>query len=140
MCPSVIAGNHDLTLHRGWYENNFDRWHRLGQEVVLCFIVKRQHAYLESQDYDSIIKLLRGEEAVQAGIVYLEDAKYEFKARDNGRTWSVWGSPWQPEFWDWAFNYKRGVEADSVFILSVYHSYATGFSHDTICRSCQKYP
>jgi len=35
-------------------------------------------------------------------IVYLQDESYEF----NGV--KFWGSPWQPEFFNWAFNLPRG--------------------------------
>ena len=24
---SIIAGNHDLTLHEDWYADEYDRWH-----------------------------------------------------------------------------------------------------------------
>lgn len=36
------------------------------------------------------------------GIIYLEDAGVEIEGLH------VWGSPWQPEFMDWAFNLPRG--------------------------------
>lgn len=36
------------------------------------------------------------------GTVYLQDEAYEHQGA------SVWGSPWQPEFFDWAFNLPRG--------------------------------
>lgn len=39
------------------------------------------------------MELLKGKRAVAAGIVYLQDEKYEFETKENGRTWSVYGSP-----------------------------------------------
>ncbi len=39
---------------------------------------------------------------IPAGVVYLQDAGAEI---DGVR---FWGSPWQPEFHDWAFNLPRG--------------------------------
>jgi predicted MPP superfamily phosphohydrolase len=36
------------------------------------------------------------------GLVYLEDAETDFEGL------RIWGSPWQPRFFDWAFNLDRG--------------------------------
>ncbi|KAA1466626.1 Metallo-dependent phosphatase [Dentipellis sp. KUC8613] len=90
----IIAGNHDLTFHKDWYQRNYYRWHK------------------EQQDSDTILDLVIGEEAREAGIVYLDDESYEFQTRPGGRKWTVYGSPWTPDFWDWAFNYKRGKESE----------------------------
>ncbi|TFK64997.1 Metallo-dependent phosphatase [Pluteus cervinus] len=89
----IIAGNHDLTLHTddGWYDNNYDRWHWTKGK----------------QDVKAIRRLLTGPEANAAGIVYLQDEDYEFQTVDGGRIWSVYGSPWSPAFFGWAFNYPR---------------------------------
>ncbi|TCD62954.1 hypothetical protein EIP91_006185 [Steccherinum ochraceum] len=94
----IIAGNHDIALHqRGdWYSANFQRWHQLGKENI-----------------DNIRELLTGSTAQQAGLVYLEDQKCEFQAKNAGRQWSVYGSPWSPWFHEWAFNYHRGDEAET---------------------------
>ncbi|TFK54752.1 Metallo-dependent phosphatase [Heliocybe sulcata] len=93
----IIAGNHDLTLHRGWYGQNYSRWHGP-----------------HKQDEEKIMDLVKGEEAHKAGIVYLEDEEYDFQAKEDGRVWSVYGSPgqWSPWFYDWAFNYNPGAEAE----------------------------
>ncbi|KAK7464069.1 hypothetical protein VKT23_006229 [Stygiomarasmius scandens] len=92
----IIAGNHDLTLHTGWYDDNWKRWH--GKEELL----------------DPILELLAGSKAKKANVVYLQDEQYQFQAKEGGRTWSIYGSPWSPEFWNWAFNYNRGDEAEKI--------------------------
>ncbi|KAH9474535.1 Metallophosphoesterase domain-containing protein 1 [Psilocybe cubensis] len=56
---------------------------------------------------DKIMDMLKGKKARDAGLVYLEDEYYEFKIRDSGRVWSVYGSPWSPWFHNGAFNYER---------------------------------
>jgi len=58
-----------------------------------------------------------GPQAEKAGIVYLQDESYEFRAKENGKLWTVYGSPWSPEFCNWAFNYERenGEELVSKF-------------------------
>ncbi|KAF8625848.1 hypothetical protein AX17_006744 [Amanita inopinata Kibby_2008] len=80
----VIAGNHDLPLHQEWYETDWRGWHE------------------KKQDRKKVVEMMR-----EAGIVYLECEEYRFRVREGGRMWSVYGSPWQPWFFDWAFNYER---------------------------------
>ncbi|KAF8876847.1 Metallo-dependent phosphatase [Infundibulicybe gibba] len=92
----IIAGNHDLTLDSEWYDCNYVRWHsREGK-----------------QDFQSIMDLLKGPDAVDAGLVYLQDEEYKFQAKPGGKWWSVYGADglhgqWSPEFYNWAFSYKR---------------------------------
>ncbi|KAK1220512.1 hypothetical protein PQX77_016722 [Marasmius sp. AFHP31] len=110
----VIAGNHDLTLHEEWYDQNWSRWHQREGKQKLA----------------PIREMLRGPKAKKAGIIYLEDEEATFEAKEGGRLWSVYGSPmhaftlpaafdiqWSPWFYDWAFNYDRtdGVDLVSKF-------------------------
>ena len=44
-----------------------------------------------------------------AGLTYLQDEGCEIDGL------SFWGSPWQPEFFDWAFNLPRGPELAAVW-------------------------
>ncbi|KAF8159015.1 Metallo-dependent phosphatase-like protein [Pholiota molesta] len=85
----IIAGNHDLTLHTEWYEQTHMQQHR------------------EKQAIEHILTLMKGPRADEAGIIYLRNEEYEFQTKDGGRIWSAYGSPWSPEFCDWAFNYPR---------------------------------
>ncbi|KAF8965761.1 Metallo-dependent phosphatase-like protein [Flammula alnicola] len=97
----IIAGNHDLTLHADWYEQVYEGWHwRQGKQKLA-----------------PIMKLLKGTRATKAGIVYLQDEEFKFRVKENGKLWSVYGSPWSPEFFNWAFNYPReeGEELVSKF-------------------------
>ncbi|TRM64704.1 Metallo-dependent phosphatase-like protein [Schizophyllum amplum] len=87
----VIAGNHDLTLHKDWYEKNFHRF----------------HGGANKQNYAEIHELMTGDKARKSGIVYLEDEYFTFRTKEDGREWSVYGSPWSPWFYNWAFNYKE---------------------------------
>jgi Icc-related predicted phosphoesterase len=87
----IIAGNHHLTLHTEWYEHSHERWHRL----------------LGKQDILPIMQMLEGARAQEAGVVYLQNERHEFRTHVDGKLWSVYGSPWTPEFCNWAFNYER---------------------------------
>lgn len=77
----VIAGNHDLTFQRDFYEANWRRFHH------------------EKLDCGPIRALL----ADSPNLTYLEDSEtMVFGLR-------IYGSPWQPEFCNWAFNLPRGA-------------------------------
>ena len=39
------------------------------------------------------MEMLKGPRAAKAGIVYLQDETYEFRTKENGKLWSVYGSP-----------------------------------------------
>ncbi|CAI8006337.1 Metallophosphoesterase domain-containing protein 1 [Geodia barretti] len=77
----VIAGNHDLPFDVANYGT---LWRRFGHP----------------RQFDS--QQLRGLVIKARGVEYLEDSGTAI----NGI--SLWGSPWQPEFCDWAFNLPRG--------------------------------
>jgi Icc-related predicted phosphoesterase len=74
----VIAGNHDCTFEPAFYERSGKRFHRAGK-------------------YDPTTV-----RAALKNCTYLEDEAVEVQGLN------VYGSPWQPEFCDWAFNLPRG--------------------------------
>lgn len=77
----IIAGNHDLTFD---VENYPQMYKRFGHPQKFdCQKIR-----------DLIIKA--------PGVTYLEDSGCTI----NGI--KIWGSPWQPVFYDWAFNLERG--------------------------------
>jgi len=71
----VIAGNHDVTFHAEF-------WQRKWRAFSSVF-----------HDSNSVINKLARE-----GIYYLEDSEVTLEGI------RIYGSPWQPEFCDWAFN------------------------------------
>lgn len=79
----VIAGNHDITLHEEYYRKHGKR--RFHSTELDPMEVRK--AFLES--CDASVTYLEDETAVVSGV-------------------RVYGSPWQPEFCDWAFNLPRG--------------------------------
>ncbi|MBM74659.1 MAG: metallophosphoesterase [Proteobacteria bacterium] len=80
----LIAGNHDLTLHKDYYAQNWRRFHRISPEPS-----------------EKIISFLRD----HTGFKYLEDESIVIEG------FKCYGSPWQPAFFNWAFNQKRGTES-----------------------------
>jgi Icc-related predicted phosphoesterase len=112
----IIAGNHDLSFDRYNYSRH---WRRFGHE--------KQHNREEM-----IANLL---ENVSGGH-YLEDEAIQLFG------YKFYGSPWQPEFCDWAFNETRGshirqhwkkIPSDTEVLIT--HGPALG--HSDRCRSGQ---
>jgi len=77
----VIAGNHDITMQPSYYK---DAWQRFHQAPYPCEEARQL--------------LVDGE-----GYTYLEDLETDVLG------YKIYGSPWQPQFCDWAFNLERGA-------------------------------
>jgi predicted phosphodiesterase len=92
----LIAGNHDITLHELYYETSGrQRFHRnKGFSVSECRALVTNHP----------------------NVIYLEDSGTTLSFPGIGDV-TVWGSPWQPEFCDWAFNLNRGTELQEKWAL-----------------------
>jgi predicted phosphodiesterase len=95
----LVAGNHDVTLHESYYETKGrNRFH--GRKL---------------QRYS--VEECRNLVTSDPKVIYLEDSgvSLEFASTSGDgqhvkKFLRVWGSPWQPEFCDWAFNLNRGAE------------------------------
>lgn len=92
----VIPGNHDLTL---------DDKYMATKKVP--YMVDRNT--LHSQDLTKIRELWTGVEAKKNGIVYLEEGVKSFTTA-TGTSFSVYTSPYTPEFCGWAFPYPRSED------------------------------
>lgn len=91
----VIAGNHDITFHEEYYrDKGAARFHRQTvpdpETGELSFRTK-------PYDCSKVRNLLKGN-----GTIYLEDGLADICG------YTIYGSPWQPEFCDWAFMLPRG--------------------------------
>ncbi|KAL1957427.1 hypothetical protein VTO42DRAFT_5995 [Malbranchea cinnamomea] len=89
----VIAGNHDITLDKEYYNEYGYRRHRTS----------------EKQDLAKIRELYCGEEAQKHGIAYMDEGLRNFTLK-NGARFTVYASPYQPKFCQWAFAYKRSQD------------------------------
>eukprot|EP00906_Rhabdomonas_costata_P024156 RCo034766 len=74
----VIAGNHDVTFEPEFYARNWKRFH------------------IRPYDPVEVRECLRG------SCIYLQDSEVNIEGID------IYGTPWQPEFCNWAFNLPRG--------------------------------
>jgi predicted phosphodiesterase len=113
----VIGGNHDLSLHGGSYARTGEVW---------------GHAGLGPPEQLSAeaVAMLKG----VPGVEYLCDSG------TCVRGVSVWGSPWQPEFGEWAFNLPRGAPCRAKWELvpagtDVVMTHGPPLGHGDLCKS-----
>ena len=111
----VIAGNHDITLDEDYFTtfgyNRHQQPENLGEDSVL---ISDDHIHETPQpsteqlrSYARSIKdLWTCEAARKAGIIYLEEGIHSFTL-STGASFTVYASPYQPEFYRWAFAYER---------------------------------
>ena len=94
-----IAGNHDMSLHESFYDTNWARFHDKPEEAA------RGRTVLETLMKET------ASESSDAGpqFLFLEDTSCTVLTQSmNSRSLSIYGSPWTPEFYNWAFNLPRG--------------------------------
>jgi hypothetical protein len=92
----VIAGNHDLDLDKKYWQNTL-------QEGDDPEEVEMEHL----EEHATAMKIMTGYLAREAGVTYLEEGTHTFTLK-NGAKFTVYASPYQPEFNNWAFGYERG--------------------------------
>jgi hypothetical protein len=78
-----IAGNHDFAFDK------INKPHRKG-------------------DFDWFHNIMSEENLSQSDVTYLEDSFITIESPEFSRPIKFYGSPWQPEFHNWAFNLPRG--------------------------------
>ncbi|MCJ1407989.1 hypothetical protein MMC19_002061 [Ptychographa xylographoides] len=87
----VIAGNHDLSLDAEYQAK----------------VRKGRRDYRgEAESVEEAKAIWTNEEAKAAGIVYLEEGISKFELK-NGAKFTIYTSPYTPEFYGWAFAYER---------------------------------
>ncbi|CAI7621633.1 unnamed protein product [Penicillium glandicola] len=121
----VIAGNHDITLDEDYFTNfgytRHQRPEQLGEESILLSDDNLQTTLRTSpptnkpnkdslQSYARSIKSLwTSESARKAEIIYLEEGTHSFTLK-TGAKFTIYASPYQPEFYNWAFAYPRNED------------------------------
>jgi Icc-related predicted phosphoesterase len=62
--------------------------------------------------------LINEESLSQSDVIYLHDSEFVIESPEFSRPIKFYGSPWQPEFYDWAFNLPRnGKELEEKWSL-----------------------
>lgn len=83
----VIAGNHDLDLDQQFWDTHLDEGD-------------------EPEDHSRAMDVMTGSLAAEAGVTHLKEGVYTFTLKSGAR-FSLYASPYSPEFCDWAFAYKH---------------------------------
>jgi hypothetical protein len=96
----VIAGNHDLTLDKEYYQAR--------QSSLL-----RTRPDYSRENAEIAEKMWTGEEALKAGVTYLTEGLHTFTL-SSGAEFRVYASPWQPECVYYHFRVLQLLTLDSL--------------------------
>ncbi|KAJ6129996.1 hypothetical protein N7512_002776 [Penicillium capsulatum] len=120
----VIAGNHDITLDEEYFTSFGYRRHRKPMRLGTSEIplIEDEHSLMQTirtgtvpplEDMKSYVRhikdLYTNQSARDAGIRYLEEGTHTF-VLSTGAKLTVYASPYQPEFFNWAFGYPRTTD------------------------------
>ena len=86
----VIPGNHDMTLQPEYCK---------GTPNEFC-------PKYDDETLEAIKRLYTGKEAQDSGIVYMVEGVKTFTLK-SGAKFTVYANAWQPDFFNWGFNYPR---------------------------------
>jgi len=89
----VIAGNHDLSLDGVYWRKQ------------MC----EDDGPEDHAEHDSAVEIMTGPLAKEAGVTYLEEGLRNFTLK-SGAKFTIYTSPYQPEFCGWAFPYERNED------------------------------
>ena len=101
------GGEKDVTEFIYWFQNikGFDDKIFISGNHDHCF--ERVNQPHHKGDYDWLHNLMSPENLSQSDVTYLEDSFITIESDEFSRPIKFYGSPWQPWFYDWAFNLPR---------------------------------
>ncbi len=101
------GGEKDVTDFIHWFQNikGFDTKIFISGNHDHCF--ERVNEPHHKGDYDWLHHLMSPENLSQSDVIYLEDSEFIIDSSEFSRPIKFYGSPWQPWFYDWAFNLPR---------------------------------
>lgn len=113
----------DVLIHAGDISNrggevdvtNFIYWFQNIQGYDTKIFISGNHDYCFEKvnephhkgDYDWLKNLMAPENLAQSDVYYLEDNFMIIETPEFSKPIKFYGSPWQPWFYDWAFNLER---------------------------------
>jgi len=101
------GGERDVTNFIHWFQNieGYDMKIFVSGNHDFCF--ERVNEPHHKGDYDWLHHLMSEENLSQSDVVYLEDDYVLYVSDELSIPLKIYGSPWQPWFYDWAFNLPR---------------------------------
>lgn len=110
-CEADLPGG-DLLIHAGDFMNSgyykreatefFDWFSSIKGYDKKVFIAGNHDRIMENDPTWSLLTVKNYER-----IIYLQDEGFSLYDIDTDSSIKIWGSPWQPEFYNWAFNLPR---------------------------------
>ncbi|KAL1306500.1 hypothetical protein AAFC00_005195 [Neodothiora populina] len=88
----VIGGDHDLSLDGEYWKSDLD-----------------EEAGDEPEEHERAIDIMTGPLAKAANVTYLSEGLHTFRLK-SGVAFTIYASPYQPRFGDWAFGYDRSED------------------------------
>jgi Calcineurin-like phosphoesterase len=95
----VIAGKHDISLDGKYWQTHLYKGGEGDDPDEDDDPAEHSHA----------MNIMKGSLAAEAGVTYLEEGAHVVTL-SSGARFSVYASPYTPEFCDWAFPYKRNED------------------------------
>ncbi len=89
ICPTA---DHDIAFQAEWLDTEFRRWLQSLQAEQIVFVAGN-HDFVFERESSRVPRDLPA--------VYLQDAAFVWRGL------KIWGTPWQPWFFDWAFNLRE---------------------------------
>jgi uncharacterized protein YegP (UPF0339 family) len=136
----VVAGNHEVILDKELYEQHWHRFHTTKEDhqVAVDKLKSAGHGiiYLNNESYivdgakillekyqmqkkQSSMKKTAQHANCEGDDAMDTDASAVVDPREGWiEGYRIWASPWQPEFYDWAFNEVRGKLKGKVMVIS----------------------
>ena len=109
----VIAGNHDLDLDEVYWKaycgKEDSSCYRVDQDLSLEAQSSQEVDTDDPEDYDLAVKTMTGPLAKEAKVTYLNKGTHSFTLK-NGARFSIYVSPYTPEFCRWAFAYEHNED------------------------------
>ena len=101
------GGERDVTNFINWFQSikGFDLKIFISGNHDFCFEKVNQPHH--KGDYDWLHHLMTEENLSQSDVVYLEDDYVTYVSEELQMPIKIYGTPWQPWFYDWAFNLPR---------------------------------
>lgn len=116
----------DILIHAGdctnkgrdWEVTEFVQWFQnikgYDSKIFIAgnhdFGFEKYNGYRHNKELPWLHHIMNEENLSQSDVVYLHDSEFIIETPEFSKPIKFYGSPWQPWFYDWAFNLPRGGE------------------------------
>jgi predicted phosphohydrolase len=108
----------DILIHSGDCTNagretdvsDFIQWFKNIEGFKYKIFIAGNHDFAFENEPSWLNNYINPEKLIESNVTYLEDESIEIISEEFTRPIKIYGSPWQPEFYNWAFNLPRNGE------------------------------